>query len=729
MVQPKKKRLQLLLLALLSAFTVFAQRSTVNLNGQWQITKTDTAAELPSSFGSTIAVPGLIDMAFPVLDEPYKGVFEDKGPFNNLGNGSYLYNNAVYWYKRSFTLADTKAKRIQLKLNKAMYHTRVFVNGKMAGENFYCFTPAVINIKPFLKGPGMANELVIAVGCRNNLPDTICHGDDFEKVLFAPGIYDDVVICLSGFPFITNVQTAPDVDKKQLRVVAQIATGDGPKPFALAYTVRELTSKKIVVKGIASNSVSPINGEAKVDFNISLPGCKLWSPEDPFLYTVELNTGADASVSRFGMRSFKTDKESGTVQLNNKTYYMRGTNICIFRFFEDKERGDLPWNNAWVTQLHQRFKEMHWNSFRNTIGFPPERWYEIADSLGFLIQDEFPLWKHSSPKNGFNATHLANEYTAWMRERWNHPSVVVWDAQNESVYDTSTAAINKVRALDLSNRPWDNGWSRPAGEADVMEAHPYLFGKYFQAYDVRKDTVPANIDVLELMSKPRTPDNSWVNKSKDADKNTVKFPIIVNEYGWFWLNRDGSPTTLDRGIYKSLFPEANTPAKRFAVYAKVIAAKTEYWRMHRRAAGVLHFCDLGYSRSKPPLGQTSDNFIDIKNLVFEPNYKTAMKSASSPVGVMVDFFKSRLPAAKEQAFPIILINDTYEDWKGEIVVTLLQDGRALMKKTINGAIAALGKENYSASFQVPAQKGAYQLVAAIRYKTEAVQSVREFIVE
>ena len=42
---------------------------------------------------------------------------------------------------------------------------------------------------------------------------------------------------------------------------------------------------------------------------------------------------------------------------------------------------------------------MHLNSIRYCIGFPPERWYEIADSLGFLIQDEYPVW--TGGKGGF----------------------------------------------------------------------------------------------------------------------------------------------------------------------------------------------------------------------------------------------------------------------------------------------------------------------------------------
>ncbi len=39
-------------------------------------------------------------------------------------------------------------------------------------------------------------------------------------------------------------------------------------------------------------------------------------------------------------------------------------------------------------------------------------------------------------------------------------------------------AINKVRSLDLSGRPWDNGWAAPAGPGDIRESHPYLFSTY-----------------------------------------------------------------------------------------------------------------------------------------------------------------------------------------------------------------------------------------------------------
>ncbi len=54
---------------------------------------------------------------------------------------------------------------------------------------------------------------------------------------------------------------------------------------------------------------------------------------------------------------------------------------------------------------------------------------------------------------------------------------MIWDAQNESVTDQTGKALRAVRHLDLSNRPWDNGWAVPESDVDYLESHPYLFSK------------------------------------------------------------------------------------------------------------------------------------------------------------------------------------------------------------------------------------------------------------
>jgi beta-galactosidase/beta-glucuronidase len=145
-----------------------------------------------------------------------------------------------------------------------------------------------------------------------------------------------------------------------------------------------------------------------------LPIVASGSPEDPFLYTLEANSSTDRFQTRFGMREFRFDPATGRAKLNGRTYFLRGSNFTLYRFFEDSECQDLPWRQDWVRLLHERMKEMHWNCLRYCIGFPPEAWYDIADEVGILIQDEFPIWS-LTPET--KREELAAEYAEWMRER------------------------------------------------------------------------------------------------------------------------------------------------------------------------------------------------------------------------------------------------------------------------------------------------------------------------
>ncbi len=127
-------------------------------------------------------------------------------------------------------------------------------------------------------------------------------------------------------------------------------------------------------------------------------------------------------------------------------------------------------------------------------------------------------------------------------------------------------------------------------------------------------------------------------------------PIIINEYAWLWLNRDGTTTCLTGPVYEKLLGPNSTTEQRRELYAKYLAAKTEFWRAHRDCAGVLHFCGLGYSRSgdkpRPEGGATSDHFIELEKLKFEPQFEKYVRNAFSPVGIMLDYWGQDLPAGR-----------------------------------------------------------------------------------
>jgi len=683
----------------------------IRLDGEWMIAKTD--GELPGTFTSTIPVPGLVDLAMPALD-----------------TAGTLYPDGWYWHQRKFDLANTDFEKIELKIYKAKYHTKVFINGQFVGENFFCFTPSFFDIKPFLLPAGQANEIIIGVGCKSQLPDTIPDGNDFEKIKYIPGIYDHVEIALSNKPYINNIQCVPDIVNEKLRVVAEIET-DSPDGFRLMYHVTEAASGKTVASRKITPKTTLEKDFVKVDFEIDMKGAKLWSPETPFLYELTLNTGADDKRVKFGMRSFRFDPDQRIALLNEKPYYMRGTNVCIFRFFEDPDRGSLPWDQQWPITLHERFKDMHWSVMRYCIGFPPERWYEICDSMGFMLQDEYPYWTLSfnNTKPTVKAPHLAEEYRRWMRERWNHPSVVIWDAQNESVTEETGIAIQAVRSLDLSGRPWENGWSAPMAETDVCEAHPYLYSKD------NRDNVkePEEGYKKEFYGEIRRPGNDAQDRLPRAAREAgMKYdnPLLINEYGWIWLNRDGTTTTLTDWVYDHLWDGKNlTSQQRLEIYGRRLAELTEYWRAHRRAAGILHFCGLAYSRSEEPRGQTSDHFTDIRNLTYEPSFYQYVKQAFAPVGLMIDTWEKEYNGGDKINVPVFVINDLEQPFNHEIQLSILLEGQAV--STYKKEVDVKPYEVLTVHFEVdiPAKAGDYLMRGEYTLKGDNVFCLRDIPVK
>jgi len=677
-----------------------SSRRIISLDGTWEIAEGALNA-FPDSFTHHVPVPGLVDMASPA--------------FPDVGTKSS--RREAFWYRRTFRLEGPLPDVAWLKIHKAKFGTSVFLNGCPVGDRVSCFTPLVFDIRDVLKGSGAENEILIRVGAfRDSVPATVPTGHDFEKVRYIPGIYDSVELILCNTPTIVRIQAVPDVPAEAVRIETLIENGTKAQDVIVTCQVREVSSGEIAASGATQAVRLAANQQHAFDLRLPIENCHLWSPEDPFLYELEATTGGDTLRVRFGMRSFRFDKDSGRAILNGKPYMMRGTNVCIFRFFEDPSRGNLPWRTDWVRTLHRRFKSMHWNAIRYCIGFPPEIWYEIADEVGFLIQDEFPLW--GKPET-LRSEQLVKEYTAWMQERWNHPCVVIWDAQNETITPETGKALNAVRHLDLSNRPWDNGWSEPQVDTDGTETHPYLFPQF------RKRKPGLAGPLAELLTSPRIPHNG----PNERSRSKKKFPNanIINEYAWLWLNRDGTPTTLTEDIYKNLLGIDASRTQLRKTYARYLAALTEYWRCHRKAAGVLHFCGLGYSRSGSSRGQTSDNFIDIEKLTFEPHFEHYVRDAFSPVGLMIDAWAEVLPAGVEREFPVVVINDLYEDWKGTVRLRLVHVDKTIADQSQACACRSLGRAVVPFKLTVPMQPGAYQLVAElITGAKPPIRSLRDF---
>ncbi len=667
-------------------------RKTVSLDGTWQIAE-GSMAEVPRAFSHEAPVPGLADMAVPA----FEGVGpKDKDPRRD-----------AFWYRRTLAIDGPVPAVALLKIHKARYGTRVYLNGQAVGEHSACFTPGYFDLHEHLRGNGAVNELVVRVGAsRMAVPESIPWGHDFEKIHYIPGIYDSVELILCGVPWVVRLQAVPDLPNKKVRLSALLGSGGEAAEFTVRCTIREAVTRKVVGTAQGGPLAWKPNQQQTVEFSVPVANCRLWSPEDPFLYEAEISTPGDTLVARFGMRSFSFDPLTKRPLLNGRPYYLRGTNICIHRFFEDPQRGDKPWRESWVRQVIRGFRSMHWNSARYCIGFPPESWYRIADEEGLVIQDEFPVWGQTG-----RLDVLVEQYAEWMEDRWNHPSVVIWDAQNETPkQDITGRALSAVRQLDLSQRPWDNGWAQPQAPTDVYEAHPYRYlNPKFRTRDF-----------AGMSPKPGDPGSDAGNPVANRGDN----PIIINEYDSLFLNRDGTPTTASAPAYAHLLPPHPTVGQLRETYARLLAAQTEFWRCGRKVAGVMHFCGLTYSR---PGGVTCDNYIDIERPAFEPYFFRYVRDAFAPVGLMIDFWADDCRPATALRLPVVVINDLYADWQGPITLRLACDGKTIVEKTREAKVAALGREVFLFELSLPATPGRYRLTAELRGADgQPVRSLRDF---
>jgi hypothetical protein len=397
------------------------------------------------------------------------------------------------------------------------------------------------------------------------------------------------------------------------------------------------------------------------------------------------------------MRDFRYDSKTKRAYLNNRIIYLRGSNITLHRFFEDSLCLDHPWNEKWVRRLLIDIpKSMYWNSFRFCIGPVPDKWLDIADEAGLLIQNEFYLW---TQKEYWNIGELENQLGEWMRDCWNHPSVVIWDMQNETRWDKLEEIINKFRPLDLSNRQWENGWSRPAGPDDPVEDHNYL------SYSDPKGG---------QISPWRMPVYANGNGAKGLNSfHPSAHASILNEYAWMWLRRNGTPTILGKGFYDRIAPGC-TDQERQELYGYFLAGETEYFRAFRNYAGV-HF--FTYLTADFPTAFTGDLFQDVQNLKLNPVYEKYMREAFKPLGVYLHFWMGEIKkgSSRPGRFPVIIMNDEYRSLEGRLEIRIEKpDGSLVSRAEKPFSVPELLAETFVIECRYPDGPGEY-LVRAIAH--------------
>ncbi len=653
------------------AGVVESQIQSISLNGNWQVAQGASGDTPPLDFGRTVPVPGFVDLAEP--------------PFLDVGVPSE--RRDAFWYRRDFFIPEGAGPVAILKVGKVKYGAKVWVNGASVGSHLGAFTLAEMDVSGHVVRGGK-NTVTVRVGAdKLQVPATIPTGEDLEKSLWLPGIWDDVTLAFSAEQRVVRVKIEPNIETGEAMIHTTIFNhSDRPRDIVVSQEIRESRSGATAA---ARNTVSVRLGAGEATFSqtIGIPDAEWWSPESPFLYTARTEVSAagrnsDVLETKFGMRSveWRSGDEPGFF-LNGRRYYLRGSNLSLHRFFQREARGSLPWDRAWVRRLLSTHPHaLHWNSMRVSIGRLPNFWYDLADETGILLADEFMMWSLAGESERWSIDEMEKEYRAWVQENWNHPSIAWWDASNETSDPKSTAVVERVRDLDPT-RQWENGGHNPPqGPDDPIEEHSYvLFG------------------IQTLRELP-----TFVRRPPIVRRTAVApgHPYILNEFNLLWLQSDGFPFPSSEGFYEAvprMIDGRFTADEYREAYAYVGSVLTEFWRAHRIYSGVQHFT---YLTSSPV---TSDNFIDLRNLTLEPRWERYASDAFAPVAVHLDFWDEDF-ASQEVEVPLIVINDTPLPRPVDVEVLAVDVGGTVLQRSPveRVEIPALGEATETLAIQVPA---------------------------
>lgn len=625
------------------------ERMTVSLDGIWAIGTTSLPTDsIPStvpesiSFTDSIPVPGLWSSAA-----------------YDLGD----YTSALCWYQKTVVLDKAPEGQVLLHIGAAQYGRHIYVNGQYVDSYEYNYSRSYTDITSYLHEG--ENSVVIMLGSAAwQRSDPSCPAHvlyDGESMAEEPGFTDSVSLIFNAAPEVAAVQTAPDIDAGTLDVqvtlqnrAAQAVTSDVTiSIYELGVYHDGVPDRKEVKVGEYTKSGVSVDAQGKVTFTVNAIALsdwsrdKCWSPESPFLYRIEIRTSGDTYSTRFGMRTFDFDPETKYARLNGEIRYLFGTNVVIERYFDDPLCGTTPWQEDWVRKLYTEFRETNWDCFRTHMGHASELWYDLADEMGLMIFDEYPFW--GMDNDGCSAESLLPEIYTWIDTRANHPSVIVFDAQNEVAnYSVTTEIVKKGRAYDLQSRPRDNGWSAPVGENDPVECHPYIIG----ANGI------SGLNDMEVSKPVITTANIGMTYEDYPDH-----PYILNEHGEYWINREGAAMSGTAGTWNNALPRA-TNEERLTYYADLMAAQIEAFRTERAYVGLLFFNGLGSSTASAQ-GVTSDilspDVSTAESLQIRPYTKARLADAFADLGIVIDEYTEEVKRGKTMTLPIVLINDTGKD--------------------------------------------------------------------
>ena len=439
----------------------------INLNGVWGYFRRTERVSLTyertvSRFNQSILVPFGVESAL-------SGIMH-----TDLGTVA----NSTLMYRRTFELTDAfKDKRTLLHFGAVDWRCIVYVNGQKVGQHDGGSDPFTFDITDYLKEEG-EQELQVAVydpssrggqprGKQTTSPSSIWYTS-------CSGIWQTVWLEPVNAAYVERYEVVPDAANGTVRVKV-IASDPTCK---VSFIVRDGE------QAVVTTDKYPV-GE---DVTITIPDAKLWSPDSPFLYNLDIYLCSDNCMEcdrargYFGLRTLTRamiDGHPGFL-LNGKPLFMYGP---LDQGWWPDGLLTPPSYEAMIYDL-QTIKAMGMNMVRKHIKVENDLWYEWCDRNGLIVWQDMPSGSESG-SIGTKAEIQHNFYEECehiVTSLKQHPCIGLWVVYNEGWgQDANAGAGHTMRGyLVVRNADADmgrlmnsvSGWT-DFEIGDVVDTHSY----------------------------------------------------------------------------------------------------------------------------------------------------------------------------------------------------------------------------------------------------------------
>ncbi|HEY3413048.1 MAG TPA: glycoside hydrolase family 2 TIM barrel-domain containing protein [Armatimonadota bacterium] len=438
-----------------------------SLNGPWKFHWVGKPDDRPQGFQNadygmkdwdTIPVPSCMEM------EGYGVPIYTNITYPFPANPPFVDHNydPVGSYRRDFRIpAGWAGRQVFIHFAGVQSFFYLWINGQYVGFSKDSMTPAEFNITPYL------HEGMNTVAAQVFRWSDASYMEDQDVWRFS-GIYRDVYLYSTPTVQIRDFRAVPDLDANYRNGIINFAAAvrnlgaADVQPYSVELTLLDASGKRVGPATLIQKQTGAIakGVESAVAGTVTISKPRLWSAEDPYLYTTLVtlkdSAGKVLEVARCNTGFRKVEWKSGVFLVNGRPVKLKG----VDRHEHDPDHGRaVPFER--MVQDIEWMKRLNVNCVR-TCHYPDDvKWLDLCDKYGIYVVSEANIETHGmgyeapgtlAARPEWRASHV-DRVTNMVERDKNHPSIIIWSLGNEAGHgDNFKAAADTVHALD-STRP------------------------------------------------------------------------------------------------------------------------------------------------------------------------------------------------------------------------------------------------------------------------------------